>query len=130
MLKSVRMLASRSSQCSLSELEAVDPAPFVNEVPHGAEDRIVLFHIGDPVIFGHRFSQLRFEHVIRRIADAENRGARLLQPVTEVGPVGRKMRREEDKVHRKNPLRSDDAVECGRFARNGEGMSWPVLAKR
>ena len=114
----------------VERLETVDAAPFVNEVPHGAKDRIIVFHIRNSVIFGQRFGQLWFQRFIRRVADAEDSGAGLLQPVTEVGSVGRKMRREEDKVHRKNPLRSDDAVECGRFAGNGEGMSWPVLAKR
>ena len=73
------------------------------------------------VIFRQRRLQLRVERVIGRVADAEHGRAGLLQPVAELGAVGRKVRREENEVHGQHPLVTAlPAANSGAFGRGEE----------
>ena len=83
--------------------EAVDAAPFVDEMSHRTEHGIVVFHVRHAVILRQRCPDLAAQRLIGRVADAEHSGAGLLQPVAEIGAVGRKMRREEHEIHARPP---------------------------
>ena len=83
----------------VERLEAVDAAPFVDEMAHRPIGLVVILHVGDPVIFGQCSLQALVERFIRRVADAQHRGAGLFQPVAEIRARRRKMRREENEIH-------------------------------
>ena len=119
MLKSVRICASSSSQCSLSDSKRSIRPQLWMKWPRARSTSSVVLHVGDPVIFRERRLQLRLQRVIGRIADAQHRRARFLQPVAEFGAIAWKMRRKENKIHGRHPLAQDAALrvsKSGAFA--------------
>ena len=77
----------------------VDLAVFEGEECHGSEHTVIVLQRGDIVVFRQRIAAVVADTVIGAIANAQHVDTQMLQTVTEIVKMLRKMRRNENHIH-------------------------------